>query len=213
MDRTETKILVNSLKLIVIGIFFWILKIKYITLFFFPKSYVLNQIGFEIIGTILILTGLFIIHRVYPFAYSSFAILLCWFIAFINIIEILNYFIIKSYYIYILNKYLPFLMSLLLFLIARLLKSAVKYFGDLNLSKKWDAISLVILFGFSIPYYAFTSLEIYGFLSLEKARFGKAFFLLFTPLFIIILYLFFYYIYTLANTFKFLNHITKNKKI
>lgn len=207
MDKSETDIFLRSLKLILIGIFFWIIKIKYFTIFLFPKGFILNELGVELIGTIIILLGLLIINRVYPFVYSSFALFLCCFIGCINLLEIFNYFFIKSYHLYILNKYIPFFMSILLFFIAKLLKIGIKYFGNIELSKKWETIGVVILFGFSIPYYAFVSLEIKGFLMFEKAVFDKTFFLLFLPLFFVIITLFFYFITTLVKTFKFLDSI------
>ena len=70
MDKEQSKELLNAFKLIIVGIFFWILKPKMITLFFFTDSHFLNTFPFEIIGTIGILIGILLIFRTYPFAYS-----------------------------------------------------------------------------------------------------------------------------------------------
>ncbi|MBN2546435.1 MAG: hypothetical protein JXB50_11610 [Spirochaetes bacterium] len=212
MDKTETQELMFSLKLILIGVFFWVIKVKYFTFFWLSENYFLNVIGLEIIGTILILIGIIIIHRVYPFAYSSLAILLNWLILGINLIEILNFFLFKNYYIFLLNKYTPFIMSLMLFVISKLLKSGTKYFGNLELSKKWEYIGIVIFFGFSIPYYIFISLEICGYISVDSIKLTRKFILFFLPLTVIVLSFFFYYLHAIIMSFKFLLNIKKNNK-
>jgi len=210
LDKTQAKELIFSLRLILIGVFFWVIKVKYFTFFWLSENYFLNVVGLEIIGTLLILTGIIIIHRVYPFAYSSLAILLNWIILGINIIEILNFFIFNNFYIYLLNKYTPFIMSFMLFVISKLLKSGTKYFGNLELSKKWDYIGVVIFFGFSIPYYILISLEICGYISIDTIRLTKKFILLFLPLTVVILSFFLYYLHVIIMSFKFLLDINKN---
>ena len=91
MDKEQTKELLVSLKIIIVGIFFWVLKPRYLTILFLSNNNFFNMFGFEIIGTILVLIGVMIIFRSYPFAYSLVSSMYIVFIFIINILDFILY--------------------------------------------------------------------------------------------------------------------------
>ena len=191
LDKNQTQELILSLKLILIGIFFWIIQVKYFTFFWLHKFHFLNVFDLEIIGTILILIGILIIHRVYPFAYSFIAIFLNCFILIINILDffLFGFKIFRQF-----QQYSPFIMSLMLILISKLMESGIRYFGNAELSKKWRYIGIIIFFGFSIPFYTYVSLNVCGFIEYDKFfHFRPKVLLLFLPLIFTLLFLLIYY--------------------
>jgi hypothetical protein len=205
LDKNQTKELINSFKLILIGIFFWVIKVRYFT-FWLSKYNVLNIVGLEIIGTILIFIGLIIIHRVYPFPHSIAAVILN---IIILVINILDFFLFKYKLFRYMQEYTPFIMSLELIIISKLMELGLRYFENSELSKKWRNIDIIIFFGFSIPYYTYTSLNLCGFIRYEIFVFSPKLIILFLPLIITLFSFFIYYIHTLILS---LNYLSKKQK-
>ena len=209
LEKHRTKELVFSLILILVGILFWVVKIRYFTYFFFPLDHFLNKFGYEIIGTILILIGVIIIKRIYPFVYSIVAEILVYIILILNILEFFlhNFEIFKE-----IIAFLPFIMSLELFFVSKILETGLRYFGNIDLSKKWKYFSVIIFFGFSLPYYLLTSLSLCGLIKYEGFKFTKKMIGLFTPLVIVLLFFFLYYLHYLIKSLQFLLKISKKRK-
>ncbi|OHD10642.1 MAG: hypothetical protein A2086_01930 [Spirochaetes bacterium GWD1_27_9] len=206
MDKNITKEFVFSLKIILIGIFFWVIKVKYFTFFWLPEFHLLNVFGFEIIGTILIIIGITIIHRVYPFAYSFFAIGLVYVILIINILD----FVLFRFRIYRdIQQYTPFIMSIMLVLIAKLLESGLKYFGNKELSRKWKYLAIILFSGFSMPFYIYTSLNICGFITYEGFQITTKIILIFLPIILSLTFFFIFYLVILIQSFNFLAKVQK----
>lgn len=168
----------------------------------------LNLFGFEIIGTILILIGIIVIHRVYPFVYSSIAIILN---ILILIINILDFFLFKYKIFRDMQQYTPFLMSLMLILASKLMESGLRYFGSSELAEKWRNIGVIIFFGFSIPYYTYVSLNVCGFIAYDVFEFNAKILFLFLPLILTMLFLFFYFIHALFLSLRFLQKVQKGE--
>jgi hypothetical protein len=207
LEKNQTRELVFSFKLILIGIFFWVIKVKYFTFFWLPEFHILNIFGFEIIGTILILIGVCIIHRIYPFAFSNIARVLIIFILLMNISDFIffRYKIFRDF-----QLYAPFIMSLMLVLISKLMQSGLRYFGNRDLSHRWMHFSTIILFGFSLPYYLLISAKLCGFIQYDDFQITPKFIILFSPVAIIILSVFIYFIVSLVMSFNFLNKVQKD---
>lgn len=206
MDKTQTKEFVFSLKLILIGIFFWIIKVRYFTFFWLPEFHFLNVFGLEIIGTVLILIGITIIHRIYPFAYAMVANVLIYIILAINI---LDFFLFRFKLYREIQQYTPFLMSIVLIVIAKLLEYGIKYFGNKDLARKWKYLAFIIFFGFSIPFYSYVSFNIAGFIKYQGVMITPKIVLILLPIVISLLFCFFYYIRILVMSFKYLGNIQK----
>jgi len=207
LDKTQTKEFVFSLKLILVGIFFWIIKVRYFTFFWLPEFHFLNVFGLEIVGTILILIAITIINRVYPFAYAMLANLMIYLILVINI---LDFFLFRFRIYRELQQYTPFLMSILLIVIAKLLESGIKYFGNKELSKNWKYLSVIIFFGFSIPFYSYVTLNIAGFITYKGFTLSPKIVLIFSPIVLSLIFFFLYYIRILVKSFKYLASVQKN---
>lgn len=208
LDKNQTKELINSFKLILLGIFFWLIKIRYITFFLLPEYHFLNVIGLEIVGTILIMIGILIIHRVYPFVFSLPAILLIFIIFTFNV---LDFFLFRFKLYRTFQQYIPFVMSLMLMIISKLMESGIRYFGNIDLSKKWRYIAIIIFYGFSVPFYIFVSLNILGYIEYDFFQFRPKVFLLFSPVIILIIYLIIYYLVTIISSLRFLSKIQEEK--
>ena len=111
MDKEQTKELLVSLKIIIVGIFFWVLKPRYLTILFLSNNNFFNMFGFEIIGTILVLIGVMIIFRSYPFAYSLVSSM---YIVFIFIINILDFILYENFGYRAFQEYSVFFTSIML---------------------------------------------------------------------------------------------------
>ena len=196
------------LKIILVGIFFWVIKVRYFTFFWLSPYDILNLFGFEIVGTILILIGILVIHRVYPFVYSSIAIILN---ILILIINILDFFLFRFKIFREIQQYTPFLMSLMLIFVSKLMENGLRYFGSNELADKWRNIGIIIFFGFSIPFYTYVSLNVCGFIAYDVFQFSPKILFLFLPLLLTFLFLFFYYIHALFFTFRFLQKVQKGE--
>lgn len=167
-----------------------------------------NVFGLEIVGTIIFLIGIIIIHRIYPFPQTNIAIILSVFVLVINILDFFLY----KYTVYIeIRKYLPFLISIILMDVSKLLEVGLRYFGNSELAKKWHSFYFIIFFGFSIPYYLYTSLRICNFLTFEHFSLSKKVILLFLPFVILVIIFALHYLFTILQTFKFL--IKTKKKL
>jgi hypothetical protein len=208
VDKNQTQELIFSLRIILVGILFWVIKVRYFTFFWLPRLHFLNVFGLEIVGSVLILIGIMIIHRVYPFAYSYIAILL---ILLILVINILDFFFFRFRVFREIQEYTPFVMSLMLVFVAKIMESGTRYFGDQNLPEKWKHISVIIFFGFSIPYYTYVSANLCGFIKYDMISIEAKFVALFLPLLLTLLFFFFYYLHTIVITFKFLYDVKRKK--
>ncbi len=209
MDKTQTKEFAFSLKLMLVGIFFWIIKVRYFTFFWLPEFHFLNAFGLEIVGTILILAGISIINRIYPFAYAMLANVMIYAILIVNI---LDFFLFRFRIYRELQQYTPFLMSLLLIVIAKLFESGIKYFGDKDLSRKWKYLAVIIFFGFSIPFYIYVSMNVAGFITYKGFSVTFKIALMFLPIVLSLTFFFLYYINILVMSFKYLNSVQKNSE-
>jgi hypothetical protein len=207
LDKNQTQELIFSLRIILVGILFWVIKVRYFTFFWLPQYHFLNVFGLEIVGTVLILAGILIIHRVYPFAYSYIAILL---ILLILVINILDFFLFRYKVFREIQEYTPFVMSLMLVFVSKIMESGTRYFnGQQNLPEKWKHIAVIIFFGFSIPYYTYVSSKLCGFIRYDMIEVETKFVLLFIPLISSLLFFFFYYLHTIVITFKFLYRVKR----
>jgi len=206
VEKNQTKELIFSLKIILVGIFFWVIKIKYFTFFWLHELHFLNVFGLEIVGTVLIMIGIMIIQRIYPFAYTHLAQILIVIILIINICDFI-FFDFKIYREF--QLYTTFIMSIMLVLISKLLESGLKYFGNQELSKRWMYLAMIILYGISFPYYAFVSFKICGLIQFEGLKLSLKFVLLLIPIFISITSFFLYYIISLIKSFQFLASVQK----
>jgi hypothetical protein len=207
LDKTQTKELILSFRLILSGIFFWIIKVRYFTFFWLDEYNFFNVFGLEIVGTILILVGIIILHRIYPFAYSMPATVL---IVLILIFDILKFGLYQYKFFREIAQYIPFLMSLMLVLISKLVESGLNYFGNKIMAGRWKAFSIITFFGFSVPFYAYISMNICGYITYEGFKLSFKFFLIFIPLFITALVFFIYFLVTVIQSFKFFLKIQKD---
>lgn len=107
--------------------------------------------------------------------------------------------------------YTPFLMSLMLIFVSRLMVNGLHYFGSNELAEKWSHIGIIIFFGFSIPYYTYVSLNVCGFIAYDVFQISPKIIILFLPLLVTLLFLFFYYIHTLFLSFRFLQKVQKGE--
>jgi hypothetical protein len=210
LDKNQTKELAFSLMIIIIGIIFWLVKIRYFTFFWLPELHPLNVFGLEIIGTILILIGIIIIFRVYPFPYSYPSLVLIVFILVTNILDFIFY----RYKIYRdIQQYSPVLIFLMLILISKLMESGLRYFGNKELSKEWKYLAIIILYGFTMPYYIFVSMNLCRFITYEGFKITLKFVLIFLPIAISIISISIYYIRVIILSFGFLLKIHKDGTI
>ncbi len=107
--------------------------------------------------------------------------------------------------------YTPFLMSLMLIFVSKLMESGLHYFGSNELAIKWKNSGVIIFFGFSIPFYTYASLNVCGFIAYDVFQFNAKVLLLFLPLILTIIILFFYYLHTLILSFRFLQNVKKGE--
>ena len=209
MDKNQTKELLLSLKLILVGIAFWIIRPRYFLFFLIKQETIFNTVVFVIIGTIIIIVALTMIHRVYPFAHTILALILSYFLLIVNILYVFLY---RNEYYRAFSLYIPFIISIVLILISKILESGLRYFRNRELSRKWRYFVFIIFFGVSIPLYLFISLKIFGIISFNKIEIDTKAVLIFLPIAITILILVLYYIIILIKSFNFLSKIKNNTK-
>lgn len=208
MDKNQTKELINSFKLILIGIIFWVVKPRYVTYFLLDEFNILNIFGFEIIGTILIMIGLIISRRIYPFIYLFIAEILIYVIFILNLLE---FFLFKYKIFQEIQSFLPFLMSLSLIFISKILENGLKYFKNVELSRKWKYLSVIILFGITIPYYLFNTFRICGFIKFNNIEITSKILLFSIPAFFTVIVLFLLYLRYLILSFRYLVRLKKEQ--
>lgn len=203
MDKKETIVLIRSLRLIIVGIFFWIFKIQYISYFIIPDSKLFKLLSLDIIGTLLILIGTSMISSIYPFAYTR----ICRVYAYIILIfHILHFFLYKNPVFQVIEYYNPFFQSFMLYFVSKTMQHGLKYFGSIDLARKWRNFAVIMFFGICMPYFTFTSLTISGFITLnaDLSLFTPRIILLFTPLLLTILGCIIYYTFNLISSFRYL---------
>lgn len=122
----------------------------------------------------------------------------------ILIMNVLNFFLYNLEIFKRMQLYTPFLMSLMLMFIAKLMVNALIYFGNSELSYKWKYIGEIIFYGFSLPYYTLVSIKVCGIVSFKLNSITPGLIVLFLPLVFIVLSLLIYYLHTLVLTFRFL---------
>ena len=209
MDKNQTKELILSLKLILIGIVFWI--IRYFLFFLIKQDSIFNAVRVEIIGTILIIVALTIIQRIYPFAHTILALILTYLLLAANILHIFLY-LYKNEYYRIFNWYMLFALSIILILISKIVESGLRYFKNRELSHKWRYLIFIIFFGISIPLYFFISLYLCDIISFNKIIINTKTILIFLPLVITVIIVILYYLIVLIKSFNFLSKIQNNTK-
>ena len=81
-------------------------------------------------------------------------------------------------------------------------------------SQKWSKFAVIIMFGFTIPYYSWTTVNIMNFVTYSKISFNGKIFIAMLPVFLIIFYSMIYYLYFLILSFNHLSSVQKkfNKK-
>ncbi|HNZ25662.1 MAG TPA: hypothetical protein PK385_00915 [Spirochaetota bacterium] len=208
MDKNQTNELINSFKLILIGIIFWVVKPRYVTYFLLDEFNVLNIFGFEIIGTILIMIGLIISRRIYPFVYLFVAEI---FIYLIFVLNLLEFFLFKYKIFQEIQSFLPFLMSLTLVFISKILENGLKYFKNVELSRKWKNLSGIILFGIALPYYLFNTFRICGFIKFNNIEITSKVLFLSIPALLTVAVLFLLYLRYLILSFRYLVRLKKEQ--
>ena len=209
MDKNETKWLTVSLKLILIGIVFWVVKPRYLTHFILPEDNFLNAYGFELIGTILIMTGLVITRHVYPFFYTFFAE---GFAVVVFVLNVLNFFLRDNEIFRQINCYDTFFMSLCLFFVSKLLENGLRYFGAPELARKWRYFAIIIFFGFTIPFYMTTTLFVCDLIQRESFVVTGKLIGLAIPFLITIISAVIFYVVYLVKSFGFLNQIQRENE-
>ena len=193
--------------LMIVGILFWVIKTRYFTFFWLPELHFLNAIGVEIIGSILIFIGVLIIYRVYPFPYSMVALII---IILIIIFNILEFFLIRYKLFREIMQFFPVLLSIMLLLISKLMESGLRYFGNRELSKEWRYLAIIILYGFSLPFYIYVSMKTCGFITYEGVKISIKILLIFLPILIAALSISVYYLRIIIITFSFLLKVRKD---
>ena len=209
MDKNETKWLTVSLKLILVGIVFWVVKPRYLTHFILPENNFLNAFGFELIGTILIMAGLVITRHVYPFFYTFFAE---GFAVVVFALNVLNFFFRENEIFRQINCYDTFFMSLCLFFVSKLLENGLRYFGAPELARKWRYFAIIIFFGFTIPFYMITSMFVCDLVQRESVVITGKLIGLAIPFLITIASAMIVYIYYLVKSFGFLQQIQRENE-
>ena len=105
--------------------------------------------------------------------------------AFLNILifvmNILDFFLFRFKIFRELQQYTPFLMSLMLVLVSKLMENGLHYFGSNELAEKWRNIGIIIFYGFSIPFYTFVSFNVCGFIAYDVFQFSPKILILFLP--------------------------------
>lgn len=203
MDKRETKVLIRSLRLIIVGIFFWIFKIQYISYFLFPDNEFFKVFTLEIIGTIMILIATTMISSIYPFAYTRISRGYCYFIL---VLHILHFFLYKNPVFKVIELYNPFFQSFMLYFVSKTMQHGLKYFGSVELARKWRNFAVIMFFGICGPYFTFTSLIISGFVTVnfDLTLLKPRTILLFTPLLLTIISCVIYYTVNLVRSFRYL---------
>lgn len=206
MDKEQTKELLNSLRIIIVGIFFWVLKPRYFTAIFLSGDNFFNVFGFEIIGTILVLIGVMIIFRSYPFAYSLISSI---YIIFIFVINILDFILYGSYGYRAFQEYSFFFTSIMLVFISKLMQDGLRHFGSTELARKWSSFAIIIFFGFTVPNYTYLTLKNLGYITLNQVVINGRVFIAFLPAIAVFLFCMAYYLSYLIRSYKYLSNIQK----
>jgi len=206
VDKEQTKELLVSLKIIIVGIFFWVLKPRYLTILFLSNNNFFNMFGFEIIGTILVLIGVMIIFRSYPFAYSLVSSM---YIVFIFIINILDFILYENFGYRAFQEYSVFFTSIMLVFISKLMQDGLRHFGSTELARKWSSFASIIFFGFSLPAFTFLTLKNLGYVTLNLINIDGTVFIRLLPVVIVLSFCMIYYMYYLVRSFKYLSNIQK----
>ncbi len=210
MDKDQTKELLLSLKLILVGIAFWVIKPRYFLFFLIKPNTLLSIVGLEIVGTVIMVVGLTMIHRIYPFAHTIIALLLTYLVFATNILDIIFY---KNEIYQVIALYFPILMSIVLILISKIMESGLRYFKNRALSRKWRYLTFIIFFGYSLPFYTFVSLKVCNFISFNGIFIDTKAILIFLPLVITMVIFVLYYLIMLIKSFNFLSRIQNKGKL
>ena len=83
-------------------------------------------------------------------------------------------------------------------------------FGSKNFPKNGQKFAVIIIFGFTIPYYSWTTVNIMNFVTYSKISFNGKIFIAMLPVFLIIFYSMIYYLYFLILSFNHLSSVQKN---
>ncbi len=205
MEKNRTHELILSSKLILIGLILWVIKVQYFTFFWIPESDLFANIGLEILGTSLILVGIFIISRVYPFID---AVIAKYILFVVLVLNVLNFFLYSFPVFKEIHSFAPVLMSLVVVTITKLMKHSLNYFSNSELASKWDIFGNITFFGFTLPFYLFISAHICSLIEYERfMKLNLKVLLLFIPYGILVAGFFIYFITVLFDTLKFLNKI------
>jgi hypothetical protein len=189
------------------GVFFWIIRLRYFTFFWLQEYPILNVVSFHIVGTVLILIGLFIIQRVYPFPHTIFGIILAVIILAVNV---LDFFLYNNELYQDIHQFYLVALSLVLLVITKLIETGLRYFGNDELSRKWHNLLYILFFGFTIPLYGIALLTVCDLFHTEKFTLSLQLILIAIPLAVTLLIFFTYYLVILVRSFNFLLRVQEN---
>lgn len=211
MDKEQTKDLLRTLHLILIGTFFWLIRPNIVSSFFTSVNYPFQLFcGLEIIGTVLILIATLIVFFVFPFQYSLISVIVSFSILVLNV---LDFFLYKNPVMQVIHSYLPVLMSVMLHFASRLMQVGMRHFGAIQLSRTWKTFSVLIIFAFSVPYYIFITAKYCNLIVFPTGDVLQTFLAAMIPAIVLVTFCFTYYGLTLVKSIKYLLQIQKRYKI
>lgn len=211
MDKEQTKDLLHTLQLILIGTFFWLIRPNVISSFLVSVNHPFQLFcGLEIIGSVLIFIATLIVFFVFPFQYSMISMIVSFSILVLNI---LDFFMYKNSVMQVIHSYLPVLMSVMLHFASRLMQVGMRHFGAMQLSRTWKTFSVLIIFSFSVPYYIFITAKYFDLIVFPTGDVLQTFLAAMIPAIILVAFCFIYYAVILIKSIRYLSQIQKRYKI
>lgn len=211
MDKEQTKDLLHTLQLILIGTFFWLIRPNVISSFLVSVNHPFQLFcGLEIIGSVLIFIATLIVFFVFPFQYSMISMIVSFSILILNI---LDFFMYKNSVMQVIHSYLPVLMSVMLHFASRLMQVGMRHFGAMQLSRTWKTFSVLIIFSFSVPYYIFITAKYFDLIVFPTGDVLQTFLAAMIPAIILVAFCFIYYAVILIKSIRYLSQIQKRYKI
>lgn len=211
MDKEQTKDLLHTLQLILIGTFFWLIRPNVISSFLVSVNHPFQLFcGLEIIGSVLIFIATLIVFFVFPFQYSMISMIVSFSILVLNI---LDFFMYKNPVMQVIHSYLPVLMSVMLHFASRLMQVGMRHFGAMQLSRTWKTFSVLIIFSFSVPYYIFITAKYFDLIVFPTGDVLQTFLAAMIPAIILVTFCFIYYAVILIKSIRYLSQIQKRYKI
>lgn len=209
MDKEQTKDLLRTLQLILIGTFFWLIRPNIISSFVSVNHPFQLFCGLEIVGSVLIFIATLIVFFVFPFQYSMISMIVSFSILVLNI---LDFFMYKNPVMQVIHSYLPVLMSIMLHFASRLMQVGMRYFGAMQLSRTWRTFSVLIIFSFSVPYYILITANHFNLIVPPTGDALQTFLAAMIPAIVLVAFYFIYYAVILVKSIRYLSQIQKRYK-